>query len=372
MDVDSKNGIEFDHKHLRNVSIMAYSIPTQRMTESYSQWHVKKWGKAALHVSIWTVIILSNYIFNYGDNRVDPFKSLNAATNVFRAGIFYLNALILIPVLLYHKKYLLYLLSLIVLFFTMMLFHATLFPILVDRKFNFFVSSAHNILAFIITITAGIAYKTIADKTKEDAKAIEKQQENLKTEVSFLRSQISPHFIFNVLNNIVALARLKSTELEPTVMKLSTLMQYMLYETNKKVSLNDEIQYLEDYIDLQEQRFGDFIKMTTNFEIPSANFIVEPMLLIPFVENAFKHGVGLIQQPVININMHCRNNKLYFNVENKYNEEEEDEPKDKTSGIGLANVSRRLSLLYPAKHHLDIHKSDGYFKVSLELDLDYA
>ena len=341
------------------------------LKESLKQnWLIKNWAVLAVHVSIWTIIILSNYIFDYSE-KVQPFRELNALTNFFRAGIFYLNAGLLVPLLIYKKKYLIYFFSLIALFSIMMLFHGALFPVLVDRKFNLLISSAHNILAFIITITASTAYKTISDKAKDDARANEKQKENLKTEVSFLRSQISPHFIFNVLNNIVALVRMKSQELEPTVMKLSSFMQYMLYETDKKVPLNSEIQYLHDYIDLQKQRFGDFIKISTVFETQATHFIIEPMLLIPFVENAFKHGVGLIQEPIIHIELHCQNNTLNFKVQNKYNEDN-DEPKDKTSGIGLVNVRRRLSLLYPGNHHLAIDKRDGYFYVSLDLVLEHA
>ncbi|MDB5119418.1 MAG: histidine kinase [Sphingobacteriales bacterium] len=339
------------------------------MNSANPNWLNKKWLRIAVHVVIWVVIILSNYIFDYGDERVDPFRTLNAATNFFRAGIFYLNAWVLVPNLLYRKKYLPYVLSLIALFFIMMLYHAALFPIFGPIKFNFLAASTHNIFAFIITITASTAYKAISDKSEEDARTNEMLKENLKTEVSFLRSQISPHFIFNVLNNIVALVRLKSDELEPTVMKLSALMQYMLYETDKKVSLQSEILYLENYIELQKQRFGDFIKISTSFKIPSENFTIEPMLLICFVENAFKHGEGLIQDPMINIELHCDNNKLYFNVQNKYNDLDNG-PKDKTSGIGLVNVRRRLDLLYPGKHNLVINQSEGFFYVLLQIDLE--
>ncbi|MBC7745518.1 MAG: histidine kinase [Flavobacterium sp.] len=341
------------------------------MTVSNPQWRSKKWGKVAIHISIWTVIILSNYIFDDGNDKDNPYRTLNVATNIFRAGIFYLNAELLVPMLIYRKKYMIYFFSLLALFLIMMLFHGTLFPLLVDRNFNFYRSSAHNLLAFLITISASTAYKTVSDKSKEDDKINEKQKENLKSEVSFLRSQISPHFIFNVLNNIVALVRLKSEELEPTVMKLSTLMQYMLYETDRKVFLSEEIKYLQDFIDLQKQRFGDFINITSTLETPPTPFIIEPMLLIPFVENAFKHGVGLIEDPVIHIDLHCHGHKLYFNVHNQYNKED-NEQKDKTSGIGLANVRRRLSLLYPGKHNLVINKIDGYFYVALELELEYA
>ena len=329
----------------------------------------KKWFKIGIHILIWAVIILSNYIFDYGDVRVNSFQTLNAATNLFRAGIFYLNAWVLVPNLIYRKKYLSYLLALIAVFCVMMLYHATLFPMLAPVKFNLIAASAHNVIAFIITITVSTAFKTISDRSEEDTRTNEMLKENLKTEVSFLRSQISPHFIFNVLNNIVALVRLKSDELEPTVMKLSALMQYMLYQTDKKVSLQNEILYLENYIELQKQRFGDFIKISTDFRIPSENLVIEPMLLICFVENAFKHGEGLIEDPMINIELHCDKKKLYLNVQNKYNDQDNGQ-KDKTSGIGLANVRRRLALLYPGKHTLVINQSEGFFYVLLQLDIE--
>lgn len=340
------------------------------MTGSQNIWS-KNWLKVLVHVCIWVVIILSNYIFDYLDDRVNPFGGVNMVTNIFRAGIFYLNAGLLVPRLIYKKKYISYFLSLIALFVVMMFFHAAIFDILIDRRFFFMKAAAHNVLAFIITITASTAYKTITDKAKSDVRASEKLQENLKTEVSFLRSQISPHFIFNVLNNIVALVRLKSEELEPTVMRLSTLMQYMLYQTNEKVSLQDEIQYLSDYIDLQKQRFGEYITINKVFETPAANFIIEPMLLISFVENAFKHSEGLTEAPEIDIHLNCKGNKLYFSVRNNYSEYANGS-KDRTSGIGLANVRRRLELLYPEKHNLVIEKSGDRFNVLLELMLEYA
>ena len=339
------------------------------MKSGTPHWLNKKWSIIAIHVIIWAVIILSNYIFDYGYERANPYRTLNAATNFFRAGIFYLNAWILVPNLIYQKKYLPYFFCLIGLFFIMMLFHAALFPILAQREFNFLAASAHNIIPFIITITVSTAYKSISDKSEEDARTNEMLKENLKTEVSFLRSQISPHFIFNVLNNIVAMVRLKSDELEPTVMKLSALMQYMLYETDKKVPLQDEILYLKNYIEIQKQRFGDLIKISAEFQSPSENLFIEPMLLICFIENAFKHGEGLIENPMIKIELRCEKSKLYFNVQNKFNDLDNG-AKDKTSGIGLVNVRRRLDLLYPAKHILVINQREGYFYVLLQLELD--
>ena len=187
-----------------------------------------------------------------------------------------------------------------------------------------------------------------------------------------MRSQISPHFVFNVLNNIVALVRLKSEELEPTVMKLSGLMQYMLYETNEDlVPVKTEAEYLQSYIDLQQQRFGKKVKINTSIELNNQWSMIEPMLLIPFVENAFKHGVGMIEQPQIDIDLKTTSdNTLQFDVSNRYNYEL-NKTKDKTSGIGLANVERRLKLLYNGHHSLKINKLDDWFYVSLTIQLHH-
>jgi two-component system, LytTR family, sensor kinase len=346
-------------------SFSSYSSPSK------SNWYTSKWVKAAGHVSIWVIIILFPYIFNdEGSTSINPFRDLNALSNIFRAGIFYLNVEVLVPVLLYKKEIVIYILSLVILFCGMMFFHGAMWGVLYPQvKFHFVKSSAYNSVPFLLTVGIGIAYKIIDDRRRSEVLAKSRRNENLQSELSFLRSQVSPHFIFNVLNNIVALARIRSEELEPTVMKLSALMEYMLYETdNDKVPLRREIEYLRDYIDLQTQRFGDFIKMTTSIQIPEENWQIEPMLFIAFVENAFKHGVGLIEDPEIEIKLSLDHHVLYFSVRNKYAATAE-EVKDKVSGIGLSNVARRLVLLYPNKHELVIRRDDSYFSVSLQLNL---
>jgi len=169
---------------------------------------------------------------------------------------------------------------------------------------------------------------------------------------------------------MVALARKKSDILEPSLIKLSSLLRYMLYETDEdKVLLDKEVEYLQSYIDLQRLRFGKNMQINTQLQQTAFAYTIEPMLLIPFVENAFKHGVGLIEDAQIDIDLKVEKDQLYFSVRNKYNDANVDEPKDKTSGIGLANVKRRLNLLYHQNHLLSIDKTDGWFTVSLQLKL---
>jgi LytS/YehU family sensor histidine kinase len=206
----------------------------------------------------------------------------------------------------------------------------------------------------------------LVDKLREDRAKVERQTENLQTELSFLRSQVSPHFMFNVMNNMVALARKKSDLLEPSLIKLSSLLRYMLYETDEeKVSLQREIEYLQSYIDLQKQRFADNVNISVSLDDADGQLQIHPMLLIPFVENAFKHGTGMFTAEIA-IKLKTAHQKIFFEVSNRYSSNGHEE-RDKSSGIGLANVRRRLNLLYGSNHQLIIIKDDNRFTVKLEM-----
>ncbi|MEP6844971.1 MAG: histidine kinase [Panacibacter sp.] len=344
-------------------------------------FHIKRdrkgWVTIALHVLIWLMVFLIPYIFSADvksdshekDNDQNMFLYLNTALNFCWVALFYFNAGVLIPRFIYKRKIALYVLALLGMFAIVVLFDKILFTLLsIPRVFSIYHSVEHNFIAFAFTVAVSGAYKAITDKTKADIWISQKQSEHFKTELSFLRSQVSPHFLFNVLNNITALARLKSDDLEPTVMKLSSLMRYMLYETDEeKVVIKNEAEYLQDYIDLQKQRFGDELTLLVLFDLKEEWHAIEPMLLIPFVENAFKHGGGLIQHPEIFIRLEVDNSELQYTVKNKF--EESETTKDKASGIGLTNVKRRLELLYPDKHKLTIDKKDRWFIIDLHIIL---
>lgn len=146
-------------------------------------------------------------------------------------------------------------------------------------------------------------------------------------------------------------------------------MRYMLYEADEeKVSLEKEMDYLQSYIDLQQQRFGKKVQVKVHMHSLDNRYQLEPMLLIPFVENAFKHGTGMIEDAQIDIDLEAEKNVLQFTVSNKYNPASA-EIKDKTSGIGLTNVKRRLNLLYGKKHTLLISTNNNWFVVSLKINL---
>lgn len=197
----------------------------------------------------------------------------------------------------------------------------------------------------------------------------EAQEEQLKSELSFLRSQISPHFIFNILNSLVYLIRNKPNLAESVTIRLSELMRYMLYESSDtQVPLNKELAYLVNYVELQKVRFEEDVEIKMQIDAKSELLNIEPMLIIPFVENAFKHGIGMIVSPVIDIYLKLENEKLSLVVKNKLTEGIQEE-KDPSSGIGLKNVRRRLELLYPQNHNLQLENDGKWFITTMDLNL---
>lgn len=226
------------------------------------------------------------------------------------------------------------------------------------------------IAMYLFIIGISFSYRLISDHNIEEKKRKEQETETLKTELDFLRSQISPHFMFNVLNALVAMARKKSDLMEPSLIQLSTLMRYVLQESNyNRIPLSRELEYLQNYIELQSLRFGDDLNLRLEISSDTEGFEIEPMLLIPFVENAFKHGMGTgtETQLLIRLLIDRGLSKLVFRVENEISPL--NDSKDASSGIGLKNVSRRLELLYKDKYHLQTMIVNNVFIANLTIEL---
>jgi len=343
-----------------------------------TSWYSNKWVVVLLHVAAWTLLFSLPYLLrpSYETTKVEINKApkdifwLHWLNNALLVSAFYLNALVLIPRLVYSRKYLQFA-GLHLLVFSVLLTVLRLFFLLglVQRISDWRSIFLGYLFFYLFIVATSTAYQVIRDRIRSDRQARERENENLKTELLFLRNQVSPHFMFNVLNNMVSLARKQSPLLEPSLIKLSSLLRYMLYETDdERVPLEKEVEYLQSFIDLQRQRFGDKIKVTVAMNEIDNSYAIEPMLLIPFVENAFKHGTGLVQDGHIDIRLKAERDLLCFSVGNKY-DSGSFEVKDKSSGIGLPNVKRRLNLLYGKAHRLEIDKSAEWFNVSLEIQL---
>ncbi len=187
------------------------------------------------------------------------------------------------------------------------------------------------------------------------------------SELALLRSQIKPHFLFNTLNNIYSLVYTKSDEAPEAVVKLSAIMRYMLYDaTADVVPLEKEIEYLKSFIALENIRLRqkDFVELTVSGSSESRT--IAPMILIPFVENAFKHGCKKCENPGIRINLFMDQQWIQFEVINYLNRSETIN-KDQVGGIGLQNIRRRLELLYPGRHKLEISQTSELYSVLLIL-----
>jgi LytS/YehU family sensor histidine kinase len=192
------------------------------------------------------------------------------------------------------------------------------------------------------------------------------QQEKNETEIRFLKSQINPHFIFNTLNNIYYLVYQKSDQALPAIDKLSQLMRYMTYETDQKnIELQKEIKYIEDFIDLEKMRIAGETQVQMQVDIENPNLLIPPLLLLPFIENGFKHGLLTEREQPFVISITQKGNQLELFTQNKTN----DYNKDKTKGIGLNNIRKRLELQFPNRHTLTIQEEPTTFTCKLTLEL---
>lgn len=220
----------------------------------------------------------------------------------------------------------------------------------------------HNILLFVSVILFSILLKTsdrllLSEKSKHDA------------ELGSLKSQIQPHFLFNTLNSIYVMAvREKSLNTANSILKLSGLMRFVVSETGRKyVSLEKELAYLNDYIELQKLRLDKKVKLNYMVENHENSLQIAPLLLMPFIENAFKHGVNPDEDSQINIFVRVKDRAVYMEVEN--NKVKVLLEEHETSGQGIQNTMERLELIYPKKHQLTIKESPQQYRVELSINL---
>lgn len=222
--------------------------------------------------------------------------------------------------------------------------------------------------SFIFT---AFLYRSGKDWFKNEIIKQKLSEDKLSAELNFLKAQINPHFLFNTLNNLYSLALESKSETADSIAKLAHLMRYMIYESSEKiVDLSREIHYLENYIELQKLRTvtcrdDNPTHIAFNFNHQETPVKIPPMLLIPVVENAFKHGISTIKQSEIYIDLNATASTITLNIKNTHTKN----PTGKTGGVGLRNLRRRLELLYPNRHSLTVKINGNYFYTNLYLDL---
>lgn len=221
---------------------------------------------------------------------------------------------------------------------------------------------------YVLIITISTIIKTLSELYNNQQNKLIAETHRASTELNYLRKQTNPHFLFNSLNSIYSLAYKKSDLVPDAIVTLSEMMRYMLYETdNKFVFLEKEINYIKNYLELQKLRLNNIENITINIHGETKNKHIEPMLLISFIENAFKYGTDYKGAAFVKIKITIEDTILDFWVENKIENHRKD---PENSGIGMINIENRLNLLYPNAHQLTIIETDSNYSVHLNLKLD--
>ena len=191
------------------------------------------------------------------------------------------------------------------------------------------------------------------------------KNEKAKTELMHLKSQVNPHFFFNMLNNLYGLVGKDAKKAQELILKLSDMMRYSIYDGEKDtVLLSEEVTYLENYIELHKMRYHKTIDIQFNIDIKDNDYEISPLLFIILLENAFKHGVeNLRENAYVRINLVAHNDEVIFEIENNFDSSEEKHE----AGIGLKNLKRRLEIVYPKKHNFTVLKTDTIYKAKLNI-----
>ena len=361
-----------------------------------------------IHGLIWTLLFFLNYLLisNYPVSFKPTFHIQIWAIYLL---VFYLNLLVLLPLLFFKKKFLLYLFSCLI------LLSGSHYITVEIRKFHFSkieiqrasragqdeVSEQRGIRAerpfyrregtryappggryfqrrsvlfsltgILLIFSLSFAYGLLIRYQENEKIRFETEKEKIETELNSLKKQVNPHFLFNALNSIYSLAHSKSEKTTEAVLKLSDMLRYMIYDTEKpNVLLKQELSGLQNFIEIQKLRLTKKTKLTINIQNPDSDYIIEPLLLLPIVENAFKYGSDNINDSNIIIEASAKNGKLEFLCTNTIISGLREKVISETSGFGLKNIKRRLELLYPDHHIIRNEEKDGTFNVHLTINL---
>lgn len=328
------------------------------------------------HGLVWLVLFSFPYLLSSGQDQVLKKVVLHSWIPLaMYAFIFYLNYLWLIDKFIFNKRIGVFILvNIFLIIFCIYVrdlinstFFRSLIPVLEEGKgppLKFFIYL--QIISFLVPIVFSVLLKMADNYIKSEAERKEAANAKLSSELQHLKYQLQPHFFFNSLNNIYSLVDISPERAKSTIHSLSKLMRYLLYETNtEKVSLKEEIQFMEKYIELMKLRLTDKTKVEYQFPEVSIDLKVAPLLFISLIENAFKHGVSANQESSISFEMTVRENIISFKTQN-FNFPKADTDKS-GSGIGLENLCKRLELLYPGKYEFHKYLKDSIFIAELNI-----
>ncbi len=335
------------------------------------------------HIVFWTIYFLIN-TFRWGRYFDDFLYSLQSGLLGFPIHIFlcYLNIYVLMPRFIFKKKYSLFILFLFSSIFMMVIvkFNLTYYllssnvwpegPEIVNTLTVNYVMDM--MIGELYVITFVTAIKITSDWIKENKRSSDLEKAQLETQLLFLRSQVSPHFFFNTLNNIYSLSLEGSKRTPKVILKLSELMRYLIYDTkNKRQDLKNEIICIQNYLELEKIRYSDNLEINMNIIGQIEGKVIAPILLLSFVENAFKHGANKsIDKIKIDIDFNVEGDFLNFKIVNQIPVRPKNKQifKRNQGGIGLSNVKKRLKLGYKKDDYkMSINSSNNLFTVKLKI-----
>jgi two-component system, LytTR family, sensor kinase len=343
-----------------------------------------------LHLGIWLIILILPLLFIYtswGNNTAQIGRYFFRILSY--GAIFYISYFWIVPRFFFLKNKIWYLAITIaiIVFFNYFILPANdlIFPdSTTDLLFRHKIETAaqeldipkppfkaFHLINFLLTsfLAAGLAVGLRLSGKYAENEEIRKEleKEKLTTELTFLKDQISPHFFFNTLNNIYSLIEIDAGDAQRAVLHLSKMMRYLLYESDHgRTQLSRELEFMKNYIDLMKLRLSSRIDLQVSFPEKTNNMDIPPLLFIPFIENAFKYGVGYSEKSFIHLSLDAKGGNITFKSVNSRSKKV-DENHTPHSGIGLENVQKRLNLLYPDRPNLKIDQNDQKFEVLLTI-----
>ncbi len=330
-----------------------------------------------LHITAWLVILLIPMMLHPAPKQITDYvepESIFIIRLIFQLAhiaLFYFNYHVLVPRFLMTRKYVKFVFSIL-----FALLAVQFIPLFAD---NYIINGTDEVssdirrvgrfMAFtfaLLIIATSTGFRLLTDWLKLESEAKELSNEKLLAELSFLKAQIDPHFFFNTLNGIYSLSITKPDKVPDYLLRLSQFIRFVINdEAGQLIAIDDEVQHLKDYIELQKLRLTDKTKIDFQVQIESSALKLSPHLFLPFIENALKYGVSNSKSSEIFIQIHTISDSVFFEVRNlklRNNSEVE------SNLIGIKNVKRRLELIYPQKHILAIHDLPNSFQVSLQIN----
>ncbi|MRT94254.1 sensor histidine kinase [Ancylomarina sp. 16SWW S1-10-2] len=332
------------------------------------------------HLSFWSVFLLlelSRFI-DMDIERISRELIFEGTQLFFIVCLVYFNLRILIPKYWNKGKYSKYISSIILMEIITISTLSVIIYSFPETEFKRFASFSLGKVMMMITFKTNIfvlsssLFHFVKEWIKlkdENLRYTENAQKQLTAELSLLKAQVNPHFLFNTLNNIYSMSLYNSNKTPEMILKLSQLLSYMLYECkDEEVNLEKEIQFIKNYIDLESVRVEDIAEINLNIKGEDPGHKVPPLLFIPLIENAFKHGISTEQTTSkININLVISDNKIDLEIDTPIDLSVEGNKNKGLGGLGIKNVKKRLDLLFPGHHTFDISRDNGIYTTKLSL-----